>query len=49
MSASAPSGSRSRRRGAISTSPAAIRRKQASTASTASAGVTSDATSDSVR
>ena len=38
MSASAPSGRRSRRRGAISTSPAAIRRKHASMASTASAG-----------
>ena len=41
MSASAPSGRRSRRRGAISTSPAAIRRKHASMASTAAPGSTS--------
>ena len=49
MSASAPSGRRSRRRGAISTSPAAIRRKQASITSTAAAGSMSAWTSLSVR
>src|SRR5580765_1390920 len=49
ITASAPSSKRVRCRGTFSTSPAASRRKQASTASSASAGLSSSATSASVR
>ena len=49
MSASAPSAKRSLRRGAISTSPAAMRRRQASIAGTASAGSRRTVTSPSLR
>src|SRR3954468_6319388 len=49
MSASRPSSTSSRRRGAMCTPSPAIRRKQASTASTASAGESSSRTSLSER
>src|SRR5205814_1655654 len=49
MSASRPSSTSSRRRGAMCTPPVAMRRKHASTASTASAGESSSCTSLSER
>src|SRR5262245_7059371 len=49
MSASCPSSSGSRRRGAIDTSPAAMRRKHSSIASTAPSGSRSSSTSCSLR
>src|SRR5437762_2823936 len=49
MTASAPSGRRSRCRGGFSTPPLASRRNDFSTAASASLGSRSDSTSDSVR